>query len=108
MPEVKVSPPYVSEGPPRRYGRDFEAEGVGKGRIEEAPPDYMPADANVVSRAVVVFHDRKDLPPVDTGEVHGAPADLWTFRRQIVHEELMTEAVGLCVDAALERAAEEQ
>ena len=101
---VKLSAPYVSEGKPGRYGRDFQEESVGFGRIEEAAPEDMPADANVVSRVVVRLYDRDDLPVVDTRDVQGAPSDPWAFRRQIIHEDVMIEAVGQCVDAALAQA----
>ncbi len=101
---VLLSVPHVSEGKPGRYGRDFHHESVGSGRIEEAAPADMPADANVVSRVVVRLHEREDLPVVDTRDVQGAPSDPWAFRRQIIHEDVMIEAVGRCVEAALAQA----
>jgi hypothetical protein len=101
---VKLSAPYVSEGKPGRYGRDFHQESVGFGRIEEAAPEDMPADANVVSRVVVRLHDRDDLPAIDTRDVHGAPSDPWAFRRQIIHQDVMAVAVEQCIEAALAQA----
>jgi hypothetical protein len=101
---VKLSTPYVSEGKPGRYGRDFHEESVGSGRIEEAAPEDMAADANVVSRVVVRLHERDDLPVIDTRDVQGAPSDPWAFRRQIIHEDVMAVAVGRCVDEALAQA----
>lgn len=105
---VRLSPPYVRKGPPQRYGCDFDAPGVGFGRIEEAPPRDKPADANSVSRVIVRFDDREDLLDIDTAEVPGAPADLYTFRRQIIHRDVMATTVSLCVDAALTQAEAEQ
>lgn len=96
-----LSVPYVSEGSPGRFGRDFRDEDVGSGRIEEAAPHNMSSDANAVGRVVVRFNERDDLPTVDTRDVHGAPADYWTFRRQIINEDVMAEAVGRCIEAAL-------
>lgn len=77
---------------------------MGFGRIEEAAPENMPEDANAVSRVVVRLHDRDDLPVIDTRDVQGAPSDPWAFRRQIIHEDVMTDAVGRCIDEALAQA----
>lgn len=104
-----LSVPYISDGQPGRYGRDFYDPEVGPGRIEEAPPVGMDPDANTVSRVIVRFVDRKEddeqLDTVDTREVakHGisVPTDVWAFRRQIIHEERMTDVISKCIYHAM-------
>lgn len=96
-----LSVPYMSEESPSRWGRDFRDENVGSGRIEEAAPDNMSPDSNAVGKVVVKFNERDDLPTVDTRDIHGAPSDYWTFRRQIINEAVVAEAIGLCIEAAL-------
>lgn len=102
---IKLTPPYVSKTEPGRYGRSFYEASVGFGRIEEAPPVDSDPDANVVSRVIARFSDREDLPDVDASELdvtklEGAPIDLWSFRRQIIHESVMAVVVDQCIDAA--------
>lgn len=105
-----MSVPYVSEGEPGRYGRDFHDPQAGPGRIEEAPPADMDPDANVVSRIIVRFFDRKEddeqLDTVDTRDVaqfQGGvmPQNLEEFRRLVIHEELMSEIIGKCIYHAM-------
>ncbi len=97
--------PYVSEGNPGRYGRDFHDTMIGSGRIEEAPPATMDPDANVISRVIVRFFDHdegfKEFETVDTKDVAQfggkAPRDVYEFRRQIIHEKVMLEVVDSCI-----------
>ncbi|MGH7193423.1 MAG: hypothetical protein ACREJM_07795 [Candidatus Saccharimonadales bacterium] len=110
MRDIKLTPPNVSEREPGRYGRSFYEASVGFGRIDEAPPANMDPDANVVGRVIARFGDREDLPDIDASELdatklEGAPIDLWSFRRQIIHGSVMAVVVDQCIEAAVEKAA---
>jgi hypothetical protein len=96
-----ISAPYVSENQPGRYGRDFHDAIIGSGRIEESAPADMAPDSNAVGRVIATFSEATGLPDIDIHDIDGAPADYWTFRRQITHEDIMVELVERCIDEAL-------